>query len=98
MAQPRTLVDKIWDSHVVDVLDDGLNILYIDRQLLHEVLSPQAFEGLRMAGRTVRRTDANLDYNYNDNPQLTAAIKQGYRGAYWDILRRVSEGIPPLSL
>jgi 3-isopropylmalate/(R)-2-methylmalate dehydratase large subunit len=60
MAQPRTLVDKIWDSHVVDVLDDGLNILYIDRQLLHEVLSPQAFEGLRMEGRTVRRTDANL--------------------------------------
>ncbi len=45
-----------------------------------------------------RRTDANLDYNYNDNPQLTAAIKQGHRGAYWDILRRVSEGIPPLSL
>ena len=45
-----------------------------------------------------RRTDANLDYNYNDNPQLTAAIKQGHRGAYWDILRRVSEGMPPLSL
>jgi radical SAM superfamily enzyme YgiQ (UPF0313 family) len=45
-----------------------------------------------------RRTDANLDYNYNDNPQLTAAIRQGHRGAYWDILRRVSEGIPPLSV
>lgn len=45
-----------------------------------------------------RRTDANLDYNYNDNPQLTAAIKEGHRGAYWDILRRISEGIPPLSL
>jgi hypothetical protein len=43
-----------------------------------------------------RRTDANPDYNYNDNPELTAAIKCGHRGAYWDILRRVSEGIPPL--
>jgi len=44
-----------------------------------------------------RRTDANPDYNYNDNPELTEAIKCGHRGAYWDILRRVSEGIPPLS-
>ena len=42
-----------------------------------------------------RRTDASLDYNYNDNPELVEAIRQGYRGAYWDILRRVSEGIPP---
>ncbi|MBW1841067.1 MAG: radical SAM protein [Deltaproteobacteria bacterium] len=44
-----------------------------------------------------RRTDAKLNYNYNDNPELAAAIKQGHRGAYWDILRRISEGIPPLS-
>jgi tryptophan 2-C-methyltransferase len=44
-----------------------------------------------------RRTEANPDYNYNDNPELTKAIKSGHRGAYWDILRRVSEGIPPLS-
>ena len=43
-----------------------------------------------------RRTEANPDYNYNDNPELTRAIKSGHRGAYWDILRRVSEGIPPL--
>jgi hypothetical protein len=43
-----------------------------------------------------RRTDANLNYNYNDNPELTEAIKVGHRGAYWDILRRVSEGISPL--
>ena len=43
-----------------------------------------------------RRTDANPNYNYNDNPELTSAIKMGHRGAYWDILRRVSEGIPPL--
>jgi 3-isopropylmalate/(R)-2-methylmalate dehydratase large subunit len=60
MANPQTLFDKIWQSHLVDVQDDGINLLYIDRHLLHEVLSPQAFEGLRMAGRKVRRPSATL--------------------------------------
>ena len=60
MASPQTLFDKIWQSHVVDVQNDGTTILYIDRHLLHEVLSPQAFEGLRLAGRQVRRRDATL--------------------------------------
>ncbi len=60
MAKPQTLFDKIWQSHLVDVQDDGINLLYIDRHLLHEVLSPQAFEGLRMAGRKVRRPEATL--------------------------------------
>jgi 3-isopropylmalate/(R)-2-methylmalate dehydratase large subunit len=60
MSKPRTLYDKIWENHLVDELDDGVYLLYIDRQLLHEVLSPQAFEGLRMAGRTVRRPAATL--------------------------------------
>ena len=60
MASPQTLFDKIWRSHVVDMQDDGTTILYIDRHLLHEVLSPQAFEGLRLAGRQVRRRDATL--------------------------------------
>lgn len=60
MSAPQTLFDKIWQSHLVEQQDDGISILYIDRQLLHEVLSPQAFEGLRMAGRSVRRTSANL--------------------------------------
>ncbi|HSX79990.1 MAG TPA: 3-isopropylmalate dehydratase large subunit [Candidatus Saccharimonadia bacterium] len=60
MATPQTLADKIWQSHLVDVQDDGITILYIDRHLLHEVLSPQAFEGLRLAKRTVRRPDATL--------------------------------------
>lgn len=60
MASPQTLFDKIWQHHVVDVQDDGTTILYIDRHLLHEVLSPQAFEGLRLAGRQVRRRDATL--------------------------------------
>ncbi|HRJ61873.1 MAG TPA: 3-isopropylmalate dehydratase large subunit [Azospirillaceae bacterium] len=60
MATPRTLFDKIWDSHVVQRQEDGTCILYIDRHLVHEVTSPQAFEGLRMAGRKVRRPEATL--------------------------------------
>lgn len=60
MAQPRTLFDKIWDSHLVDLAEDGTAVLYIDRHLVHEVTSPQAFEGLRTAGRKVRRPDATF--------------------------------------
>jgi 3-isopropylmalate/(R)-2-methylmalate dehydratase large subunit len=56
----RTLYDKLWDAHVVQQRDDGSALIYIDRQLLHEVTSPQAFEGLRMAGRKPWRVDANL--------------------------------------
>ena len=57
---PRTLFDKIWEDHVVDVGEDGTCLLYIDRHLVHEVTSPQAFEGLRTEGRAVRRPDAIL--------------------------------------
>jgi len=57
---PRTLYQKIWDAHVVDTRDDGTCLIYIDRHLVHEVTSPQAFEGLRMAGRKVRRPDLTL--------------------------------------
>ena len=60
MAPPRTLYDKIWDAHVVRVDEHGTALLYIDRQLVHEVTSPQAFEGLRLAGRRPRRPEANL--------------------------------------
>jgi 3-isopropylmalate/(R)-2-methylmalate dehydratase large subunit len=60
MSKPRTLFDKIWDGHLVDVLRDGTAILYVDRHLVHEVTSPQAFEGLRMSGRPVRRPEATL--------------------------------------
>src|SRR5690606_171775 len=60
MGTPKTLYDKIWDSHVVDKLQDETYILYIDRHLVHEVTSPQAFEGLRAAKRTVRRPDATF--------------------------------------
>jgi len=66
MAKARTLYDKIWDDHVVDVQPDGTCLLYIDRHLVHEVTSPQAFEGLRMTGRKVRapqKTLAVVDHN-----------------------------------
>lgn len=73
-AKPRTLYDKIWDDHLVD--DDGMStLLYVDRHLVHEVTSPQAFEGLRLAGRGVRRPDCTLvtvDHNVptEDRSQL----------------------------
>ncbi|GGH43068.1 3-isopropylmalate dehydratase large subunit [Frigidibacter albus] len=65
-AAPKTIYDKIWDAHVVDTSEDGTCLLYIDRHLVHEVTSPQAFEGLRMTGRTVRapqKTIAVPDHN-----------------------------------
>ncbi|MFB2594866.1 3-isopropylmalate dehydratase large subunit [Paracoccus sp. p4-l81] len=65
-AAPKTLYDKIWDAHVVDTSDDGTCLLYIDRHLVHEVTSPQAFEGLRMTNRKVRapeKTIAVPDHN-----------------------------------
>ncbi|MBV8564645.1 MAG: 3-isopropylmalate dehydratase large subunit [Methylobacteriaceae bacterium] len=63
---PRTLYDKIWDDHLVDAQPDGTSLIYIDRHLVHEVTSPQAFEGLRLAGRRVRapqKTLAVVDHN-----------------------------------
>ena len=66
MAKPRTLYDKIWDDHLVDQQPDGTCLLYIDRHLVHEVTSPQAFEGLRTSGRKVRapeKTLAVVDHN-----------------------------------
>ncbi len=59
-SRQRTLFDKIWDSHLVHEAKDGTSVLYIDRHLIHEVTSPQAFEGLRQANRKVRRPDATL--------------------------------------
>ncbi len=60
MGAPRTLYDKIWDDHLVDTQEDGASLLYIDRHLVHEVTSPQAFEGLRMSGRKVHRPEATF--------------------------------------
>jgi len=66
MSNPKTLYDKIWNDHVVNNNDDGTSIIYIDRHLVHEVTSPQAFEGLKIAGRSVRQpqfTLATADHN-----------------------------------
>ncbi|MBB6252482.1 3-isopropylmalate dehydratase large subunit [Nitrospirillum iridis] len=78
MGKPRTLYDKIWDSHVVHRQEDGTCVLYIDLHLVHEVTSPQAFEGLRMAGRKVRRPSATLavaDHNVPTSHDRLAGIK-----------------------
>lgn len=60
MENPQTLFDKIWQSHLVDRQEDGTCLIYVDRHLIHEVTSPQAFEGLRAEGRSVRRPDLTL--------------------------------------
>lgn len=66
MTKPRTLLDKVWDAHVVHAASGEPDLLYVDLHLIHEVTSPQAFEGLRSAGRSVRRPDlciATIDHN-----------------------------------
>ena len=86
MAKPRTLYDRIWDDHVVDEQPDGTCLIYIDRHLVHEVTSPQAFEGLRTTGRKVRapeKTLAVVDHNVpttdrskpNEDPESITQIE-----------------------
>ena len=75
-SRPQTLYEKIWASHVVERRDDGTCLIYIDRHLVHEVTSPQAFEGLRVAGRRVRRPDLTLavpDHNLPTTARVDAA-------------------------
>ncbi len=75
----KTLFDKLWDSHVVDRMEDGTCVLYIDRHLVHEVTSPQAFEGLRMARRAVRRPDATIavvDHNVPTDDDRRQGIRE----------------------
>ena len=74
----RTLYDKIWDEHVVHTEEDGTSILYIDRHLVHEVTSPQAFEGLRQAGRKVWRTSSVVATADHNTP--TTGWERGYDG------------------
>jgi 3-isopropylmalate/(R)-2-methylmalate dehydratase large subunit len=85
MAKPRTLYDKIWEDHLVDEQPDGTCLIYIDRHLVHEVTSPQAFEGLRLSGRRVRAPEKTLlvvDHNVpttdrskpNPDPESAAQI------------------------
>ena len=84
MAAPRTLYDKIWDDHLVDEQPDGTCLIYVDRHLVHEVTSPQAFEGLRLSGRKVRapeKTLAVVDHNVptsdrsKPNPDPESAVQ-----------------------
>ncbi|MFN7409039.1 MAG: 3-isopropylmalate dehydratase large subunit [Pseudomonadota bacterium] len=74
----RTLYDKLWDDHVVHTEEDGTAVLYIDRHLVHEVTSPQAFEGLRLAGRKVWRTSSIVATADHNTP--TTGWEQGYDG------------------
>jgi 3-isopropylmalate/(R)-2-methylmalate dehydratase large subunit len=85
MAKPRTLYDKIWEDHLIDEEPDGTALIYIDRHLVHEVTSPQAFEGLRLSGRKVRAPEKTLcvvDHNVptterslpNPDPESAAQI------------------------
>jgi 3-isopropylmalate/(R)-2-methylmalate dehydratase large subunit len=78
-TRPRTLFDKIWDSHVVERLPDGTCILYIDRHLLHEVTSPQAFEGLRLAGRKLRRPDLTIAVADHNIPTVGSRVPSDIR-------------------
>jgi len=76
MTRPRTLYEKIWDAHVVEQRPDGTCLIFIDRHLVHEVTSPQAFAGLRATGRTVRRPDLTLavpDHNLPTTARKDAA-------------------------
>src|SRR5437868_6600519 len=81
----KTLYDKLWDSHLVKQRDDGSALIYIDRHIIHEVTSPQAFEGLRLAGRKPWRIDANIatpDHNVPTTPE--------HKGGIADIADQVS--------
>ena len=97
-AKKRTLFDKIWDAHVVDQMGDGTCILYIDRHLLHEVTSPQAFEGLRLAGRRMRRPEATIavaDHNVPTTDRRAGIKEEDSRIQVETLERNVVEfGVP----
>ncbi|MGG5885805.1 3-isopropylmalate dehydratase large subunit [Falsiroseomonas sp. HC035] len=103
MAKPRTLFDKIWDAHVVDTLPDGTAVLYIDKHLTHEVTSPQAFEGLRLAGRKLRRPDATIavvDHNIATDASRYGRIEDPESRTQVETLERnvVEFGVPYIPL
>ncbi len=97
-TKPRTLFDKVWDAHVVERLPDGTCVLYIDRHLVHEVTSPQAFEGLRLAGRRVRRPDATIavaDHNIATSDRRAGIAEEDSRIQVETLERNVAEfGVP----
>jgi 3-isopropylmalate/(R)-2-methylmalate dehydratase large subunit len=75
MSRPRTIVEKIWEQHLVRRSDDRPDLLYVDLHLVHEVTSPQAFDGLRVAGRTVRRPDLTLATMDHNVPTTTDQVR-----------------------
>jgi len=100
---PRTLFDKIWAAHVVETLPDGTALLYIDRHLIHEVTSPQAFEGLRAAGRRLRRPDATIgvvDHNVPTSADRLTAVNEPESALQIATLERnvVEFGVPYIPL
>ena len=76
----KTLYDKIWESHLVNQREDGTALIYIDRHLIHEVTSPQAFEGLKISGRSAWRSNANLAVPDHNIPTTTDERRQGLSG------------------
>ncbi len=98
----RTLFDKVWDAHVVETLPDGTCVLYIDRHLVHEVTSPQAFEGLRLAGRRVRRPEATVavvDHNVPTSDRRLGIQEEESRIQVETLERNVAEfGVPYIPL
>ncbi|NCZ64737.1 MAG: 3-isopropylmalate dehydratase large subunit, partial [Cellvibrionales bacterium] len=83
----KTLYDKLWSSHLIEEREDGTALIYIDRQLLHEVTSPQAFEGLRMAGRQPWRISANVAVPDHNVSTLASERSQGLAGVLDSVSR-----------
>lgn len=98
----RTLFDKLWDSHVVEQLPDGTAILYIDRHLIHEVTSPQAFEGLRVAGRKIHNPEAMMaviDHNVPTTDRNQPIVEDDSRQQIEALEHNVKEfGVPFIPL
>ena len=86
----KTLYDKIWDAHLVTQREDGTALIYIDRHLIHEVTSPQAFEGLRIAGRKPWRADANFATPDHNIPTTSAERRAGIDGIL-DPISKISD-------
>ncbi len=85
--QAKTLYNKLWDDHLVKQRDDGSALLYIDRHLLHEVTSPQAFEGLQLAGRKPWRLSANVATPDHNVPTSNKERSEGIAGIEDDTSR-----------
>ena len=98
----RTLYDKLWEAHLVATRDDGTSLLYIDRHLVHEVTSPQAFEGLRLAGRPLRRPEAILsvvDHNISTQNRTTEIAEETSRLQVAALVENVQAfGVPYIPL